>query len=233
MTVFTKVANCLLVVVLMLCSNTLQAQSDSSKSNEKDAYLGIHANELVRQLIPSSASSVNNNFNYLLSYIKYKPGYKYGTRMSGNFILNSLSENVNNTTRITNNNIFQYKVGKEKLKVLEKGFSYALGWDVLLSLNNSITRSSSLISSSNLSTSITSNILAAGTGPGIRITYNLSPRILLGTDAGAYFSTIVNTTTVVERGNNQPFEKRTSDNKVDFSIGIQPPISLYLLVKVK
>jgi hypothetical protein len=224
---------CIVLFCFSLFCFTSAVKAGSENTNS-GSYIGIHVNELVRQLLPNGSSSVNNNFNYLITYIKYKPGYKRGTRMSGNFIFNSISDNVNNTTRITNNNILQYKVGKEKLYEFDKHFSFAYGWDALFSINNSITNSSSSNTSSfNLKSRINNTALNVGTGPGIRVMYKASDRVLLGTDAGIYFSSNINSTKIVETSPNQPFEIRSSDSKVNYSIGISPPISLYLILKIK
>jgi hypothetical protein len=217
-------------LALFLSVSTSFASADSVN---KDAFIGIHVNELVRQLLPNSSSSVNNGFNYLITYIQYKPGHKQGTRMGGNFIFNSFTDNINGVNRITNNNIFQYKVGKEKLYRFDKHFSFGYGWDLLISVNNSSTRSQTTINGNDLRTTTSNNHLSFGTGPGIRMLYNITPKVLLGTDVGAYFSTTFVNTIIVEKSQSQAFDKRSDESDLNYSLGIHPPISLYFILKIR
>ncbi len=228
-----KSKNILCFLVLSFYANTIQAKGVFRDTTIEGKFIGIHVNELVRQLLPSSSSNVNNNFNYLLTYIQYKPGQIRGVRMSGNFIFNSISDNVSNTLRTTNNNIIQYKAGLERMFRFDNRFSFAYGWDVLLSINNSVTRANSNIGSIATSIKTNSNIISAGVGPGLRILYNISPNIQLGTDASLYTSTIFTGSKTIEVSNGQPFERTTSENKINYSIGINPPISLYFILKIK
>lgn len=219
---------------LLLVLNTVKAgRLEPEKTITNDTYIGIHANELVRQLLPTGSSNVNNNFNYLVTFIKYKPGHTRGTRMSGNFILNSITDNVNGTLRETNNSIVQYKIGKEKRYNFDSRFSFAYGWDILASLNHSITRNNSTVSGFFTTTRTNNTIATLGTGPGIRLTYSLTPMVLLGTDAGAYLTSTFTQTRVVETVPGQPFDRRFDESKLNYSLGLAPPISLYFIVKIR
>jgi hypothetical protein len=213
-------------------NNNEQASTSVKKYNY---YLGVQANELFRQLLPIGSSNNTSLLDpYLLTFQMHSKRTNWGLRTAANYTLKNFVDEDAANKKVTNINMIHLKVGAEKFIHLGSRFNVGYGADVVWDFGqnytvNELTAIDTTISTTN---SITN---AIGLGPGIRLTYQLSNRVHLGTEFGLYFVQNNNTTKFAIKsisqttGTTQSFEESTNSKA---NVNTRLPASLYLIIKL-
>jgi len=183
----------LAVILFIGCLNSSFAQSTDaaqvSKNPGYDQYIGVQLNGLIRQVFNfdnSTASTVVSP--YLLTYNINSKRTGWGLRAGIGYNYSSTSSNDGITATTTKLNDLQLRIGVEKAFKLSDKWSAGAGIDLIYNTNNDNT--SSTVSSSDTVTTTTRTVMASyGGGPMGWLRYNISEKILIGTEASFYYTT--------------------------------------------
>ncbi len=197
-------------------------------------YLGLQCNDLLRQLLPFNNNVALTGNPYLFTFQMHNQKSGWGLRSGFNYELKNLVDEDAANRKNTVKNIFYAKVGIEKFVKLSNRFAFAYGLDGTWEYGQNFTKNTlSSIDTTISTTNNRNNVL--GVGPSVRIMYNLSSRVLIGTDAGLYFSKNNNKTaftikTISQFNGNSDSYSETKNTNSEFLF--QKPIALYLIVKL-
>jgi hypothetical protein len=234
----------LLTVALLSSICYGYAQTESTRINTIDHYLGIQANQLFRQIINLS----NNNSNlvtnpYLITYslMLAKSGWGIQTGLGYTYeVIGDENSPANHQSRI---NDLSYRVGLGRKIMLSKRFEAEFSFDLAGEYKNDKTFTLSVTDfgsgfSDSVSTMISSK--TNGIGGGLRggLNFYLSNRIILGTEANYYFmhaplkQNINITETFTQSGFPQSTTTTNENQSIDNSkFALTLPAVLFIMVK--
>lgn len=178
------------IVLLVVMSSFLVVNTygqEESKAQKKSAhYIGLQANQLIRQVFNfSNANSVLNN-PYLLTWSVNSPETGAGFAMGFGYNYNQSDDGDQFVDRtVTVNDIF-IRMGYEKKSQLAPKIIFSLGADVLFDRQRSETETDEN-TQSGLTFESSNTSLSGGLGPRFTLNYQLHEKILIGTEANFYF----------------------------------------------
>ncbi len=181
------------VILFMGCLTSSFAQTpDASQTNKGagyDQFIGVQINGLIRQVFNFNNSTAPTNVNpYLLTYNINSKKTGWGIRAGIGYNYTSTSNNDGITSTTTKLNDLQFRLGVEKAFKLSDKFTAGAGIDLLLNTNNDNT--SNTVSSGDTTTTTTKTVISSyGGGPVGWLRYNVTERILIGTEASFYYLT--------------------------------------------
>lgn len=155
-------------------------------------YIGIQANQLLRQLFSLSNTSAPINNPYLMTYSVNSNATGVGLNLGLALNYNQFGDDVGTLHRETKINDFSFRIGIEKKSVLSKKWILACGADIVIDNTKNSTKTTDPVSSSQTSET-TSKITGWGLGPRVAIYYQIGEKILLGTEANYYFKSLTTT----------------------------------------
>ncbi len=223
------------------------AKINSDGSRKASHYLGVQANLLVRQLLNFSNTSTTIDNPYLISYAVNSKSTGVGFTSGIGFTINEFSDGDQTSKRNTKINNLSFRVGFEKKSMIGKKWMVSWGFDVIrddFKNETSNTQSFDLQNPSVKSVSTSTNSTSSwGFGPRFALNFQITDRILLGTEANYYYKSGSNSTkaatsstffdfdqfgnkTLVTRSTDTP-ESSTDFTKFQFVL----PTVLYLIVK--
>jgi hypothetical protein len=221
------------VVIFSCCINNFSfAQSryyagDSTRaSNTK--FIGLQANQLLKQFLSFNSSTVINNNPFLLTFSSCNSkgrGFSMGTGL--NFSDESSTDGVT-STQIKNRN-FVFRFGFEaKFHLSEKWIPF---WGLDFHLGGTYTRISTQqfqTFQTNTSTISTTNLFF---GPAIRggVLVSLSKHLLLGTEGFFNFKIAFQQ---VNSSSNFSSGVPNSSRSIPLNLGINVPTAIFLIVKI-
>ncbi len=229
------------LLCISLCTAWAQ---DAEKTKRFDHYLGLQANELMRQLINLNSNNQPVNNPYLFEYSvflnKYNTGIHAGFGIQYQDIKDKLSPNVPQS-KISNTFM---RCGVSRRFVIGKKWEAAASADFVIHKLTDKTFSFQVInfiqqidSTSSYSNSVTS---AWGGGAQLCLNYYLSSCILIGTEALFYFLTasvknnvfLTRTITFINFPDNNSYTESTSNRETEeANFEITVPVAIYLKVK--
>jgi hypothetical protein len=186
-------------------------------------YLGIAANQLLRQLFNFGGTNSPFSVPYLLQYAinskKNGKGFNIGMAYDRNSITDN--SNSNGTTRKTINSNFSFRMGYDYKKDWGKRWIGIFGADFLIDRSKSKT--------DNLQTgtpffTIETSSKGWGIGPRFGLLFRISDKILLGTDAAYYFRSTIDFQSI-------PDQPRSTQKLTSFTLSL--PVTVFLTVKIK
>jgi hypothetical protein len=199
-------------IVLMAClSLTCKAQEEEGSSdNSANHYLGVQVNQLVRQIFnfSNSNSAVNNPYlvNYSAVFGPKKIGFNIGTGYTFDEI--KTGDATNELTTKVNNTFF--RIGFEKKSSLGKAWLFSFGADILLDKQKDESTSKITFGGDGkIVTTSSSTLKGSGLGPRITLSYQISNRILIGTEATYYYRSIKDVGEVVTATTSREFDPIT------------------------
>jgi hypothetical protein len=220
------------------------SQTDVTRTKKITHYIGVQANPLFRQIINLN----NNNSNlitnpYLLTYsvVLAKRGWGIQTGVGYNY--ESTEDEDAPANRQSKINDFSCRVGFGRKVMLSKKFEAEFGVDVAGDYKNDKTFSLSVVdfgsgASDSVSTVISTNTKSIGGGLRGGLSFYLSPRIILGTEANYYFmrspqrQNINITETFTQNGQPQITTTTNENQSVNISkFSLTLPAVLFLMVK--
>lgn len=187
-------------------------------------YVGIQANQLVKQLLNLGGSSSAVNNPYLVSYSVNSNDTGVGLNLSVGYQLDETSGGDFQSQVNTRIEEFFFRIGVEKKLQIGKRWILSAGGDIVV--ENKSDRTETLFVGSDAPSVETDKAGGFGTGPRVSLNFNISEKVLLGTEANYYFKLISTSNTLT-----QPFGTpvRHSDDKTKFQLSV--PAVLFLIVK--
>lgn len=206
----------------------------------------MQANQLLRQLVNFGGSTtvISNPYLFVWSVNSRESGWGLNTGMG--FNLNEFTDGDATNKRNSSINDLNFRVGFEKKSTIGKKWMTSWGFDVVHQ-NLSNTTTTTTIFNPNTPTNNTvvdtkSSTTAWGFGPRFTLSFQISNKILLGTEATYYYrsgsnsivATTTNTFTTTNQFGNQVTNTTTNktDNSSDFkSFQFNLPVALFLMLK--
>ncbi|MEO7989628.1 MAG: hypothetical protein ABI663_08815 [Chryseolinea sp.] len=205
-------------VALLFFSSSVFAQQDST-AKTVNHYLGVQANQLIKQLfnLSNSTSTVNNP--YLLVYSCNSITTGWGLNVGFGYTYNELNNLDGLETKI--NNLF-LRAGVEKKVNLGKKWILSGGFD--MTVDNQKNSSKNNNNGNIFETETTSK--GWGFGPRATLNYKITNRILLATECTYYFRAGKNSTKLTTPFD-APQETLTKSKQFLFTV----PAVLIMIVK--
>jgi hypothetical protein len=214
---------------------------ETPKTKRFEHQIGVQMNELVRQVFNFNSAPANTNNPFLVTYSLNLAKSGWGIR-TGLGYSRSKNGNDDGLTKVDNdNNNLKARLGLEKAFRLSNKWTAGAGIDGLYG-NDNITTTSVVRAADTTTTKIKSSLNTMGAGPMAWLRYNITDRILIGTETSFYyrFGETKQTVTITRRefnGNVPPFNGSqivTKTSKVDKDIAegnFRMPVVLYLSVR--
>ncbi len=202
-----------------------------STANIKEKYIGLQANQLLKQFLSFNSSNSINTNPFLLTYSSTNGkgrGFSMGTGL--NFSVESSTDGVS-ATEITNRN-FVFRLGFEaKYHLKERWIPF---WGIDMHFGGVYTKVSIQqfqTFQTNITTTATTNLFL---GPAIRggVLVSLSKHLLLGTEGFFNFKIAFQQTTSSSNlafGNGQVVAP--SSRSIPINFGINVPTAIFMIVK--
>jgi hypothetical protein len=211
-------------------------------------YLGVQANQLIRQLLNFSSSNTVIDNPYLIAYSVNSKKNGFGFSSGLGFSVNEISDGDQTNKRTTKINNVSFRLGFEKKSNLGKKWYVSWGIDLThdnLKNETSNTQSPDL---SNPGIKFISNTInkttSWGFGPRFTLNFRISDRIILGTEANYYYKSGTNSSESSTSSTFLQFDPITGINKLTTQTNKSPentsdftkfqfaiPTVLYLIVK--
>lgn len=226
-------ARILICLVLLIIGHKLVAQdrpvedSEPAPDNSRAVshYIGIQANQLIRQLISFGGNNSAITNPYLLTYTvnSKATGWGFATGLGYSSIQQKNTDVfVSTTSKIDD---FAWRIGGEKKVYLSRHWLSSLGVDVLIESNKAETVTNS---GQTPNPTTTTTIKRNGFGPRASLNYQFNHRLLVGTEASFYFKWIEQSTTATGFGGG------TNPNAADAklrSFSFTVPAAIFLVMK--
>ncbi len=197
----------------------------AASTRKSTHYVGIQANQLVKQLLNlgGSTSAVNNP--YLIVYSVNSNTTGVGLNLSLGYVLDETSGGDFQSQVNTEITEFFFRIGVEKKSQLGKRWILAAGGDLVA--DNKSNRTETKFGGSDTPSVEEDKSDAIGTGFRVGLNYKITDKILLGTEANYYFKFITTSNTLT-----QPFGSpvKHSDDKKKFQLNV--PAVLFLIIKL-
>ena len=219
------------------------AQTDSVRTKKFNHYIGVQANELMRQLFNFSESNTVIDNPYFLVYSISKSNF-WGLHAGFGYQYDRTVDKLLPINRETKVEKFDFRVGVEKKFTIGKRFEGGVSLDFAGSHELDKTTNITVVSlgsqiDSSVST-VTDKITGFGGGPQFSVGYRITEKILLGTEATIYFlkgkkkenvrvvDTLIDIfNNNVISSNSSNFNSETDTETLERAI----PVTLFLIVK--
>jgi len=218
-----------LVLFLSVSAVVCCAQSDSIPKKKANHYLGIQANELLRQLFNLSANTGVVTNPYLLNYSVNSSRSGWGLNVGLGYTIDNQDQSDANTTRKTDANNFSMRFGPERKVWIGKKWMTSYGLDFLIDRNNAKTVTATQFNGSNSETDIDATAKASGLGARFTLNYMITPKIILGTECTYYYKAITTSSKITNIFDfNTTITESTQTNK---QLRFAVPAVLFLVLK--
>jgi hypothetical protein len=203
-------------IVMMAClSLTCKAQDDTEITEKKvNHYIGIQINQLVRQIFNFSNNNAAINNPYLINYSLVFGPKQIGFNIGSGYTFDEIKtgDATNELTTKVNNTFF--RIGFEKKSSIGKNWLFSVGADVLLDKQKDESTSKITFGGNGkIVTTSSSTVKGTGFGPRITLSYQISNRILIGTEATYYFKSLKDVGEVVIATTSREFDPVTGQER--------------------
>ncbi|MCD6062261.1 MAG: hypothetical protein K0R82_172 [Flavipsychrobacter sp.] len=237
------------LLAIALCSACIAhpsfAQDNAMQDKKLVHHVGVQANELIRQVFNfNNNPSPTLNNPYLLIYSLNFAKSGWGIRTGVGYNKRTINDDNATGSLETNFDELRARLGFEKAFRLSDKWSTGAGLD--FTYNNDNVKAKSVVNGFDSSTVITKSLKTSyGGGPMVWLRYNISEKVLVGTEASVYYATgFDKRTTEITRSefvspgpgpNPKPMREitttvSTTDNKLS-NVGINLPVAFYLIVR--
>jgi len=225
------------IVFIMACLS-LQAYGQlDSTSNKAIHFVGLQANQLIRQLLNFGNNSAVITNPYLVNYSFVDNQSRHGMNVGLGYTFDQTKTGDATNDRETNINALFFRVGYERKIYIAKRWLLGIGGDLLAESEKNETTSKTDFGD-NESTIVTNNKESGfGLGPRLSISYRIANSIFLGTEATYYFKSLKNkgeiksTTTFHQQGQEVTQTEKTETDDKFKRLQLNPPAVLWLIVK--
>lgn len=179
----------LICLILLIIGHTIIAQTRPDKGTEivskekrNSTYVGIQANQLIRQVLNFGGGSGNIANPYLLTYSVNGNATGVGISAALGYSYQQNRSNDGFTSVISSTTDVAFRFGMEKKKYISRSWLTSFAVDILMESNKSVTDTKS----SGFSNSVTNKLGGWGLGPRTTINYQFHDRFLVGTEMSFY-----------------------------------------------
>lgn len=232
----------LVLMIFLFAFLQSEAQSDTLKKKHFDHYLGIQANQLVKEIINLGSATENTN-PYFLTYGMYHIRRKVGIELGAGLNYQTLQDKDSPVNRSNRINEMSIRAGIGKKMPFGKQVVAGIALDFVSNSSDNNTEATSEASSFGTTIVNTSKVSSKssgiGGGPRLSLNVNITKKILVGTEATYYFvqthekqhifnetiirNTISSTVTIT----NTDESPRTTSSR--FGLGL--PVVLFMILK--
>lgn len=178
-----------LLAFAQLTTMSVRAQDETAPERKSSHYVGLQANQLIRQIFNFSATSSVVNNPYLLTYAVNSNRGGGGFTMGFGYAFAETNDGDQFVERTTTTNDLFFRIGIEKKSMLAKKVILSIGGDIVLDRQKSETETKEKTQSQiNFANAQKHN--GAGFGPRLGLNYMLTDKIIIGTEANYYFKSI-------------------------------------------
>jgi hypothetical protein len=213
----------LIAALLIITAFPAFSQEDPKPFNH---YVGLQANQLIRQLLNFGGSAtVSNPYSFVYSFNSAKTGW--GGNVGFGYTYNQIKDQSDGfSSRTTTINTIAFRVGFERKISIGKRWLLGTGVDITRDSDKDKTEIVFNQGSSNSSTT-TTHIRTTGIGSRASLLYNITDKILIATEATYYFKAGINKTTLGNIGG--PGQNTNGKVKnLQFSL----PSVIFLIIKL-
>jgi hypothetical protein len=234
--VFTGLLCCSAVIVF--------AQGDSTSTKKMNHYLGVQANQLIRQVFNFSNNNSAVNNPYLLVYSFNHAVTGHGLNSGLGYSITEVNDGDAFNKRETTVSNLAFRLGWERKKMFGKKWIGSYGLDLTLLSNKNETTNSTDTDFNKSKITTENNIKGTGFGPRVTINYMLTSKLIVGTEVNYYFSRQKHTAKTTSSITVQEFDPNTggvrmvtrtdveeSDDKTK-RLELSPPVAIFLLMKL-
>jgi len=231
-----------LATIFAVSMTELYAQDMAPRPKKFDHYIGVQANQLIKQLINLSNNNAAINNPYLLTYGIFFSECGYGLQAGIGYNYQQTEDKIP-INRISKIDELFYRIGVGRKIIIGKKWQLGYGLDVVASRQFDKTTSSSVTdfgssidSSSSVSSSLTTSL---GYGAQVNLAFHISEKIMLSTEATYYYSkskvkqnvfaTDKFTNSFPASTTESSTNSNTETDKKTFSFSI--PVALFLVIK--
>ena len=218
-----------LCALLTFLALTGFAQDETEVSARRSShYVGIQANQLLRQLFSLSNSNTVINNPYMMTYSVNSIQSGVGWSVGLGFTINEFNDDIG-VLRIESkvNDIF-FRTGIEKKSVLTKRWILTVALDVVIDRQSDKTRTFDPINVGGSESTTKNSTNGLGIGPRCSLFFHINDKILLGTEANYYLKSL-NTKTEFSTSNPNFIPDKKSSDAIRFQLNV--PAVLFLIVK--
>ena len=181
----------LITISLFLLGFTSNAQELQLSNNRAyDYYIGVQANNLIKQILNSNSTGTGNPYSVNLSMDSKKTGW--GFRMGIGYGHGNGNNNLGTELTNSSGDDLQLRLGIERAYSLSKRWSAGAGFDFVLNSNNdfnyqSVYSTNSIGQADTLHTG--TRTLAYSMGGGLMgwLRFKISEHLLIGTESSFYY----------------------------------------------
>jgi hypothetical protein len=222
---------------------TLSAQEAPMHAKKFDHYVGVQANQLLKQLVNLSNGNAAIDNPYLLTYGIYFSSCGYGLHAGIGYNYQQIEDKIP-ISRITKKDELFYRIGVGRKVMIGRKWQLGYGLDFIGSREFNTTSANSVTNlgfSIDSSSSVTSGKkISTGAGAEVSLGFQITEKIMLGTEATWYYATASEkqNTFATDRITTQTFPVTTTESStnsnteverktVEFSV----PVALFLIIK--
>ena len=232
-----------LILILAACiAVPAFAQKDTTHTIKTNHYVGLQANQLLWQIFSRGDNLEPFSSPYLINYTVLTTKSLHGANFGLGYWLSGTENSNEDQQHKSESSDLSLRIGYEKRFLFGNRWQGGFGIDLLLEHGRTRTEGTSNHSETNKSISITNvKRRAVGGGPRVVLTYNITNRIMLGTEASYYFRTGTSkrqseqhvTTLQWINGSEQPVTASDFDHAKDSfkRAWFQMPTVIWLIVK--
>jgi hypothetical protein len=219
------------------------SQTDTTSRNTSH-YLGVQANQLIRQIFNFSGSNAAVNNPYLLIYSLNSARSGHGLNVGLGYFINEITDGDASNKRKTDISNLSLRFGWERKKSIGKRWMASYGIDVVI-LNNKNETVNTIEFEPNKSVHTTvSSLTGKGFGPRLTVNYAFSSSLMLGTELNYYYTKgenkveITSEQTAMEWDpNTGTMRPRTTTEKEEIKdetkrFELTPPVAIFLILKL-
>ena len=218
-----------------------QAQLAPLQEKKFNHYIGVQANQLIKQIINLNSSTATFDNPYLLVYSFNIINTGWGIEAGAGYNYQDVVDKLPVSKESKINNLF-YRIGVCRKFMIGKRFQAGYGFDLVgdyqlnKTTSSSVTGSGTFIDSS--FSSVTTKTTSIGAGPQFYLGYHFSERLILGTETSYYY------TKSKEKENDLATDKitdqfngnstSTSDNNIEKTVtkfSFSFPVAVFLIMK--
>jgi hypothetical protein len=230
-------------ILIAGCINHSFAQADSTVTVRKEKIfehtVGVQMNQLIKQVFNFNNATVTNVNPYLFTYSINLAKSGWGIRVGAGYTYNSGATDDGITKTISDINDMHFRLGVEKAFRLSDKWSAGVGIDGILNSNDD--KTTTTVRSFDTTTTATKTVLSDhGAGVMGWLRYNLTKKVLIGTESSFYYTTGTNeqtidiTTRVPNGGGGGGTTPKTTETKLSPTVSqanFTMPIVFYLMVR--
>lgn len=161
-----------------------QACGQEESSNTSGQFIGVQVNQLIRQILNFSSAGFSVDNPYLITFSSNSSATGRGINLGLGYTVNHFQDGDAFTRRHNEVREFSLRIGWERKLALSSRWIVSYGLDAVLESDNNWTKTSNGSNDFSVETTTTRN--GRGLGPRFTLNFQLTDRILIGTEASYY-----------------------------------------------